>query len=530
MRGGNPVVCPASDQCHAAGLCQPATGACTNPPSPNGTVCSDTDACTQTDTCQAGTCVGANPVTCMASDQCHVAGVCQPSTGLCSDPPAPEGTACNDADACTQNDTCQVGTCVGANPVTCMTSDQCHAAGVCQPSTGSCTNPPSPNGTACNDTNTCTQNDTCQAGTCVGANPVTCMASDQCHVAGVCQPATGTCTNPPRPDGTTCNDGDVCTHTDVCQAGTCSGGGPLVTEYPSGLVQPRSIVAGPDGSMWFVSPETAPGAANGSVGRLTPNTGAVTTFATDKRLNDIAPASDGNLWLAEKLPVSMFGLAALGRITTDGIFLPDLVGLPAERVCGGPDGNLWFTSAADGLYFVGAIRTDMDLITAFLVVSNAPRGIAAGPDGNVWFTESNGGADPAAIGRVTPDNVLTEFPISTTGDLNGIITGPDGNLWFADAGQNEIGRISPGGTGLTKFPVPTAASGPQGITTGPDGNLWFTEQSSNRIGRITPSGQITELTCIPTANSGPSSISAGPDGYLWITQTTAGSIARLRLP
>src|SRR2546422_5636350 len=33
----------------------------------------------------------------------------------------------------------------------------------------------------------------CQSGTCVGANPVTCTASDQCHVAGTCDPVTGTC-------------------------------------------------------------------------------------------------------------------------------------------------------------------------------------------------------------------------------------------------------------------------------------------------------------------------------------------------
>ena len=58
--------------------------------------------------------------------------------------------------------------------------------------------PNAPNGTACNDGNACTQTDTCQAGVCAGANPVVCTASDQCHVAGTCNPTTGVCSNPER--------------------------------------------------------------------------------------------------------------------------------------------------------------------------------------------------------------------------------------------------------------------------------------------------------------------------------------------
>jgi hypothetical protein len=37
---------------------------------------------------------------------------------------------------------------------------------------------------------------------CTGSNPVTCTASDACHVAGTCDPSTGTCSNPPAPSNT----------------------------------------------------------------------------------------------------------------------------------------------------------------------------------------------------------------------------------------------------------------------------------------------------------------------------------------
>src|SRR5204862_117321 len=39
--------------------------------------------------------------------------------------------------------------------------------------TGTCAHPTMPNGSSCDDANPCTQTDTCSSGTCVGSNPVT---------------------------------------------------------------------------------------------------------------------------------------------------------------------------------------------------------------------------------------------------------------------------------------------------------------------------------------------------------------------
>ena len=225
--GGNPVVCMALDQCHVVGLCDPASGVCTNPAALDGTSCSDGNACTRTDSCQAGTCTGGNPVVCTAQDQCHVAGVCDPASGTCNNPAAANGTSCSDGNACTRTDSCQAGACVGANPVVCTALDQCHLAGVCSPASGACTNPPAADGTMCSDGNACTRIDACHAGTCFGLNPVVCPAPDQCHVAGVCDPASGVCSNPPVANGTSCTDGNACTQADTCQAGACASGSPV---------------------------------------------------------------------------------------------------------------------------------------------------------------------------------------------------------------------------------------------------------------------------------------------------------------
>lgn len=52
---------------------------------------------------------------------------------------------------------------------------------------------------------------------------VVCTASDQCHDTGVCNPTTGECSNPVKANGVPCNDGNACTLGDVCDNGNCVG-------------------------------------------------------------------------------------------------------------------------------------------------------------------------------------------------------------------------------------------------------------------------------------------------------------------
>src|SRR5262249_54539147 len=105
----------------------------------------------------------------------------------------------------------------------CTAQDQCHLTGTCNPASGTCSNPAKTNGSTCDDANACTRTDTCQSAACVGGNPVVCTASDQCHDAGVCTPATGTCSKPAKPDGSGCDDGNLCTLADQCVGGQCAG-------------------------------------------------------------------------------------------------------------------------------------------------------------------------------------------------------------------------------------------------------------------------------------------------------------------
>jgi hypothetical protein len=221
--GGDPVVCTAADQCHVAGTCDPATGACSNPTAPDGSACDDANPCTVGDACRGGACVG-DPVTCQPLDACHDAGVCDTTTGTCTNPPKADGTSCSDGNACTQTDTCQGGVCTGANPVVCAPPNECQETGTCDAASGQCVYQPKPDDTPCTGNDQCFQTYACKQGVCTGSIPVVCTASDQCHVAGTCNPATGTCSNSQASDGTACDDGNPCTYGDTCQGGVCTAG------------------------------------------------------------------------------------------------------------------------------------------------------------------------------------------------------------------------------------------------------------------------------------------------------------------
>jgi len=233
--------------------------------------------------------------------------------------------------------------------------------------------------------------------------------------------------------------------------------------------------------------------------------------------------------MAARLPASANGLTSLLRVSPSGVLVEELLGLPAERIAAGPDGNVWFASEVELSQIAAAIRPADGLLTAILFVGNRVRSMMGGPDGNVWMAESNGGIAPARIGRVTPDSVLDEFLVPTPGDLNDITTGTDGNLWFTDAGRNALVRMTPAGIATT-FPVPTPSSGVFGVAAGLGGEIYFTERDAGRLGRLAPDGQVTEIDCIPTPASAPTSIARAPDGRLWFTESATGKVASLRPP
>jgi len=220
------LVCDDANPC-SVDTCAPALG-CVRLDALPGTLCDDGDACTQSDSCQGQACVGAEPVVCTASDDCHVAGVCDPATGLCSDPDAPDGTDCDDGDACTEFTTCAAGTCLGS-ALPCDDANPC-TDDTCDPVLG-CQYTDVTNGTACDDGSVCTLVDQCFGGFCAGTQPLDCSPTTGCETATACDPVAG-CVFTPAPAGTACDDGSACTSGDTCEDDGRCVGAPLACGAP----------------------------------------------------------------------------------------------------------------------------------------------------------------------------------------------------------------------------------------------------------------------------------------------------------
>jgi hypothetical protein len=132
----------------------------------------------------------------------------------------PQEVDCHHHTKLEQPDVCS---CPG-NGASCTAPDACHAATMCDPSTGSCGVTALPDGTSCSDGNACNGVETCQGGVCTPGTAPTCSATNAC-TAGVCDPING-CQVTAVADGISCslpNGSGVCTG-GVCGTPTCDSG------------------------------------------------------------------------------------------------------------------------------------------------------------------------------------------------------------------------------------------------------------------------------------------------------------------
>jgi hypothetical protein len=243
-------------------VCDPDVGICVYVPAGEGTLCSDGDLCTLGDTCSGGICVPSGAADCDGDGVCSV-GTCSPAKGCVYENLS---GPCDDGNACTSNDTCVEGECVGTgNACECTVNEdcasqdngnkcdgvlqcvdglcqvkpgsivQCDTSGdtpcvvtACDAASGECVSTPKAEGDACSDGDPCTAGDTCSGGVCAGDPDPACLGctSDlECNDTNPCTTdvcgSDGECLN--LPNTNECSDGDPCTLGDVCALGVCAG-------------------------------------------------------------------------------------------------------------------------------------------------------------------------------------------------------------------------------------------------------------------------------------------------------------------
>ena len=369
---------------------------------------------------------------------------------------------------------------------------------------------------------------------------------------------------------------------------------PTITEFPLLQTQtlPQELTTGSDGNLWFCDYD----GSEYTIDRITP-TGVITSFPMPSDASvqsNLTLGPDGSLWCEIYVNASyeIMSINQLGVMTTFPLPPPNAPGnliSPTSDLFLGPDGDLWFLA---GTFSQGELTASSELVgmttagvittipladepalnstfafgpggtiwiagssitvvstttgetTASCALPNSGRAdaLTPGPDGNFWFIDLNNDA----IGRITPDGTITEFPFATMAPSDGflsddsLIVGSDGNLWTDGFNGNPsaIVQITPNGV-FTTFSPPSGDNTISSIAEGPDGNIWFvpsyeTESDgvSSQIADITPNGAMSAFTLPTTSRPGfnyPNGFVSGPDGNLWFIDEGTNSIGRVNL-
>jgi len=215
--------------------------------------CDDADACTY-DTCEGGQCAHQEICVCEQDSDCDDSNPCTNDSCLQGHCTRDYNTAaCDDGIACTENDHCDTGSCVGqaincddGNPCTADSCDngECTHQEICSCNQDSdcddddpCTDDACDNSECthqsicacvedvdCDDDDPCTD-DACDNGECTHQNTCACVHDSDCDDGNLCTDddcnEQNTCTN--TANSLPCDDDNVCTENDTCSEGSCSG-------------------------------------------------------------------------------------------------------------------------------------------------------------------------------------------------------------------------------------------------------------------------------------------------------------------
>lgn len=255
---------------------------------------------------------------------------------------------------------------------------------------------------------------------------------------------------------------------------------------------------GPDGNMWVQQDNHLAKVPVGA--SQTSDITSYTLSSGNGGFASIVAGPDGRLWYGQNKLIGASGTD--GSVTTYGTSATSTI----TGVLVGPDNKIWF-AAGDTI-----TRMTTSGVTGAGDTFTLPAGnssiyfMTLGPDGNLWFTQ----ASPSAVGRMTPAGAFTIFPTPTQSSLPfGIAPGPDGQLWFVERNGDNIGSIpttATSGADITEYPAGGSNIGLEYIVAGPDKRMWFNRFNTQSLGAITTAVVPTSAPApaAPTAPAAPS--------------------------
>ena len=207
----------------------------------------------------------------------------------------------------------------------------------------------------------------------------------------------------------------------------------------------EGLASGPEGNIWYAFAGTHE--ASGTIGRMSPS-GSITAEylgSSEFKPSSIVAGPDGNMWFVNSKCISFGGSCTIGKMSPSGSILGEypVKDLPAQLVAGPNHENaMWATTQGTSGNSIVRVTTSGAVTEYLLPAASAPEGISVGPDGNLWFTDNG----TNKVGKITPSGAISEYPLNSEASRPmGIVKGPDGRLWFTEWGNNQIAAILPSG-------------------------------------------------------------------------------------
>lgn len=230
-----------------------------------------------------------------------------------------------------------------------------------------------------------------------------------------------------------------------------------------------TLVAGPDGALWFDDRSDV------RIGRFDPVTRSLSYFPIGGAGIAFSPVvgADGLLWFGDPDSGGIASLAPDGTVTR----VRDPHRALIVKLVSAGDGRLWY--AGDGLPVIMRYDPVAGSFDEFFLGGGAIYDLAVDAAGEVWAGAAG------LISHIAAGDVVTEFPLLSplpfwSGYPRSMVAGQYARLYFTDE-QLGLGRIAPDGTVTFQRP-PFADAAPAYLAVTSVGTLWYTDPSRGTIG------------------------------------------------
>ncbi len=292
-------------------------------------------------------------------------------------------------------------------------------------------------------------------------------------------------------------------------------------KIPTPCTQPLSIIADPEGMLWFTETNT------GNVASFDPDSEEFVEYQNDawssstaSMMWGIAHTEDNEIWFTDERHGALWKFSIPEETYTKFEIQGKAKKSSPQKIGLYNDNFVINDFAGNQIVILNHEKLDDNQFTDIATVS-IPDGFFTSQaviddDGNMWFIMWKYQKETILVKTdiLTQDTQQYSLPDSIQAP-NGVAMGPSGNIWIADTAGNSFYKFSPDNNTTTEFVTSEPSVLTYGNATGliktpitrpywnafdSEGNMWFNQQTGNRLAVFDPNSESMAEYDIPSKN------------------------------